>query len=225
MIPINKKYNYQETSRTTVNGQRLYLTPDGQKLPSVTTILDRTKDKTHLIKWRQKVGNAEATRITTEAANVGTSMHSYLEHYLNGEYIQEKSNLVHQQGFKMAQVMIENGLSKINEIWGNEVSLYFPELYAGTTDGVGVFEGKEAIIDFKQTNKPKKEEWIEDYFLQLMLYMMAHNELFGTNIKTGVIMMCSRQLDYQEFILKPEDFNYWQDRACDRIESYYKLGY
>ena len=107
---------------------------------------------------------------------------------------------------------------------GSEVPLYFPELYAGTTDCVGVHNGDESILDFKQTNKPKKREHIDDYFIQLTAYAMAHNEVHKTNIRKGVILMCSKDYEYQEFILEPADFDYWTERWCKRVEEYYRLN-
>ena len=124
----------------------------------------------------------------------------------------------------MAKIVIEQGFPKISEVWGSEVPLYFPELYAGTTDCVGVHNGDESILDFKQTNKPKKREHIDDYFIQLTAYAMAHNEVHKTNIRKGVILMCSKDYEYQEFILEPADFDYWTERWCKRVEEYYRLN-
>ena len=152
-MKINRVYDYQDLNR--IDGKkRLYEAPDGSRMPSVTTILDATSDKTHLIAWRKRVGEQKAKQITQEAAGVGTSMHGFLEHYTKGEELPNKTNLVHVQGRKMAEVVIQDGLSKVDEAWGSEVHLYYPDLYAGTTDLVGVHNGVPAIMDFKQTNKP-----------------------------------------------------------------------
>lgn len=206
-----------------VTRKRVYQTPDGEKLPSVTTILGATKDMTHLNQWRDRVGHAKAQQITTEAAGVGTAMHANLERFLIGEQRQPGSNPVHVQANKMADIIIENGLSKMSEVWAMEQSLYFPGLYSGTTDLIGVHEDEPCIADHKQTNKPKKAEWVEDYYLQLMAYIMAHNEVYGTNIRKGVIFMCSRDLQYQQFTLEPKDFNKWQDAWLNKVEEYYAL--
>ena len=124
----------------------------------------------------------------------------------------------------MARKVITHGLAFVDEVWGSEVPLYFPELYAGTTDCVGVHQGDQSILDFKQTNKPKKREYIDDYFLQLTAYALAHNEVHGTNIRKGVILMCSKDYEYQEFVLEPKDFDYWTERWCARVSEYYKLN-
>ncbi len=221
MTLLIEKYQYPTSTRTTINGKRHYDTGDGIPVPSVTTILDSTKDKTFLHEWRKRVGAEKAQQITTEAAGVGTSMHKYLEDYVKGEKLVAKSNLVHQQGFKMAQVIIEQGMCNVSEMWGSEVNLYFPGLYAGTTDGVGIFNKNPAIIDFKQTNKPKKEEGVEDYYLQLVAYAMAHNEMHGTDIKHAHILMCSRACEYQQFDITPETWNKWSDKWLERVEQYY----
>jgi hypothetical protein len=206
-----------------VTRKRVYLTPDGESLPSVTTILSATKDMTHLNEWRDRIGHAKAQQITTEAAGVGTAMHANLERFVVGEQRQPGNNPVHVQANKMADVIIENGLSKVSEVWAMEQSLYFPGLFSGTTDLVGVHDGEPAVMDHKQTNKPKKAEWVEDYYLQLMAYILAHNEVYGTDIKKGVIFMCSRDFQYQQFTLEPKDFNKWQDAWLNKVEEYYAL--
>jgi len=165
----------------------------------------------------------KAQQITTEAAGVGSAMHANLERFLIGEQRQPGNNPVHVQANRMADVIIEHGLSKMNEVWAMEQSLYFPGLYSGTTDLVGVYDGEPAIADHKQTNKPKKAEWVEDYFLQLVAYSEAHNEVYGTNIRRGVIFMCSRDLQYQQFDLTPNNYNKYQDMWLKKVEEYYKL--
>ena len=218
-MKINKVYDYQDLTR--IDGKkRLYATPGGAKVPSVTTILDATSDKTHLIAWRQRVGEDKAKQITKEAAGVGTSMHGFLEHYTKGEELPNKTNLVHVQGRKMAEVVIQDGLSKVDEVWGSEVHLYYPDLYAGTTDLVGVHNGVPAIMDFKQTNKPKKEEWIDNYKLQGAAYALAHNHIYKTDIRKIVVMMCSRDLQYQEFVVEGDAFNEWSHSWSDRLMQY-----
>lgn len=228
MTLLNLKYQYKSLARDESSGKRLYATPEGHKVPSVTTILDKTKPaeaREALARWRKAVGEQKAQAITTEAAGRGTRMHKFLEDYIKGEVLKESvTNPYAQQSLDMAKIVIDKGFPKINEVWGSEVPLYFPELYAGTTDCVGLHEGDESILDFKQTNKPKKIEYIDDYFLQLTAYALAHNEVHGTNIRKGVILMCSKDYEYQEFILDPKDFNMWTDRWCARVEEYYKLN-
>jgi hypothetical protein len=235
MSLLKPKFTYSKLTRDESQGRRLYATPDGSKVPSVTTILDKTKPaeaREALANWKKAVGEAKAQQITTEAANRGTRMHTYLENYIKGEPLRETvSNPFAQQSLNMARTVIDQGFTKISEVWGSEVPLYFPELYAGTTDCVGLHDGDESILDFKQSNKPKKIEWIDDYFLQLTAYALAHNEVHGTNIRKGVILMCVRPPEiepgvwgdpvYQEFILTPDKFDYWTERWCQRVEEYY----
>jgi hypothetical protein len=224
MALINK-FPYKEMKRETTNEGRKYVTPTGEKLPSVTTVLDATKPleaKKALIEWRRRVGEQKAKEITAEAAGRGTRMHKYLENYvLNGETGEPGSNPYSKQSHQMAHTIISEGLSNCPEFWGTEVSLYFPKIYAGTTDLVGLHNSDEAILDFKQTNKPKKREWIEDYFLQLTAYANAHNEVYGTKIRKGVILMCSADNQYQEFIVEGNEFDEWSDRWWKRVEEYY----
>lgn len=223
---IVKKYDYATLSRNSVNGQRLYQCPDGDSVPSVTTILDKTKPeekKQALLNWRKSIGEEKANQVVTEAANRGTRMHKYLEDYVNGETLKESvTNPYAQQSLDMAKVVIKEGLKDVDEFWGTEVALYFPKIYAGTTDCVGVHKGEDAILDFKQTNKPKKREWIEDYFLQLAAYAEAHNEIHGTKINKGVVLMCSADYKYQEFISEGTEFDMWKDLWWKRVEEYYK---
>ena len=224
---IPNKYNYVSINKETINGERRYATPDGEKLPSVTTILSATAPKEKLEKlneWRKRVGHKKAQEITTEAAGRGTRMHKWLEDYIKtGKIGTPGSNPYSIQSHKMAENIIYQGLSKCNEFWGTEVPLYFPKIYAGTTDLVGVHDGDEAIMDHKQTNKPKKKEWIDDYFIQLAAYANAHNEVHGTNIRKGVIFMCSADNIYQEFIIEGSEFDHWSDQWFRRLEQYYLL--
>ena len=231
--PFVERFQYKACQQVNdpVTRKRVYLTPDGESLPSVTTILSATKDMTHLNEWRDRIGHAKAQQITTEAAGVGTAMHGNLERFVCGMQRQPGNNPVHIQANKMADVIIDNGLSKVNEIWAMEQSLYFPGLFSGTTDLVGVHEGEPAVMDYKQTNKPKKAEWVEDYYLQLMAYILAHNEVYGTDIRKGVVFMAVRPKEispgvyetsqYQQFELKPQDFNKYQDQWLAKVEEYY----
>ena len=225
--------------RVEVNGKRFYATPDGNKLPSVTTILDKTKPeekKQALANWRKAVGEQRAQQITTEAANRGTRMHSYLEHYVKNSELKDRgTNPFSWASHAMAQVVIAEGLQHVNEFWGYEVPLYFPGIYAGTTDAAGVHLNSESILNYKQTNKPKKREWIEDYFLQLCAYAEAHNELHGTAIKKGVILMCVKpetdemgnvltRPEYQEFVLEGSEFEHYRQQWWKRVEQFYLLN-
>jgi genome maintenance exonuclease 1 len=223
--PFIERFQYKNCQQINdpVTRKRVYRTPDGESLPSVTTILGATKDMTALNEWRDRIGHAKAQQITTEAAGVGTAMHANLERFLIGEQRQPGNNPVHVQANKMADIIIENGLNKMSEVWAMEQSLYFPGLYSGTTDLIGVHEDEPAVCDHKQTNKPKKAEWVEDYYLQLTAYILAHNEVYKTNIRKGVIFMCSRDLQYQQFTLEPKDFNKYQDLWLAKVEEYYKL--
>ena len=224
--PFVERFQYKNCEQVNdpITRKRVYRTPDGEKLPSVTTILSATKDMTHLNEWKKRVGEANAQRITTEAAGVGTAMHANLERFLIGEQRQPGNNPVHIKANAMADQIIVNGLSKMDEVWAMEQSLYFPGLYSGTTDLVGVYQGQPAVCDHKQTNKPKKAEWVEDYYLQLTAYILAHNEVYGTDMKRGVIFMCSRDLQYQQFDLTPDNFNKYQDMWLNKVEEYYTTG-
>lgn len=233
---ITQKYNYKPLDRTTIEGKRHYCLPDGSKVPSVTTILDKTappEKKEALAKWKAAVGQDRAQQITTEAANRGTRMHAYLEHYvLSADMKPLPGNpFGHASWFMAAEVILQGLQPNVTEFWGTEVPLYYSGLYAGTTDCLGLWKGKPAIMDFKQSNKVKKREWIEDYFLQLAAYAAAHNDMHGTDINTGVILMAVQpkihvdgsydKPQYLEFVVEGDEFKYWSDEWMKRVELYY----
>jgi len=226
MVNITSPYEYKELKRTSVDGKRLYENPYGEPVPSVTTILDKTKPREKmqaLANWKKRVGAEKAQQIVTEAANVGTVMHAILENYvLNKEY-DPGNNIVHQQAKAMASEVIRNIEPDLNEVWGSEVNLCFPQLYAGTTDLVGVWKGKPAIMDFKQTNKPKKREWIDDYFLQGAAYALAHNAMFETKIENIAIFMCSRAGEWQLFEVEADEFPKWELKWAQRLQQFYGI--
>lgn len=219
------KFIYEPIKRIDTPEGRRYATPDGNKLPSVTTILSETtpiEKKQALQEWRNRVGHKKAQEITTEAAGRGTRMHKWIEDYIKTGVIgYPGSNPYSIQSHKMAESIIKQGLVNCTEFWGTEVPLYFPEVYAGTTDLVGVHDGTEAIMDHKQSNKLKKREWIDDYFIQLAAYANAHNEVHGTNIQKGVIFMCTADNIYQEFIVEGIEFSKYTDLWFKRVEQYY----
>lgn len=231
MTLITNKFDYTPISRKEINGKRLYATPDGNAVASVTTILDATKDKTHLIAWRKRVGEKRAQEITTEAAGVGTRMHTYLEKYIEtGEWPSPGSNPFAIKAHKMACEIREKALVDVDEIWGSEINLYMPQMYAGTTDLVGQYKGNPAIMDFKQSNKVKKEEWVVDYYLQMVAYAEAHNEIYGTDIREGHVFMCTRGDDsmelggeqYLQFDLWPHEYDEWRHEWYERVHKYYE---
>lgn len=224
---LTEKYNYTKYDRVTVEGERRYNTPSGA-LPSVTTILDKMKSaekREALANWKKRVGTAEAQRITTESANIGTIIHAMIESYILGEDYSAGSNLIFQRAEPLAQTVIDQGLANVNEVWGSEVPLYYPDLYAGTTDCVGMWKGEPAIIDFKTTKKPKRRDWIDDYFLQGSAYAMAHNAVYGTNINRIVIMMIvwdgAEAGRYQEFVVEGEEFDRYSADWATKVEAYY----
>ena len=219
----NSSYRYPKTVREMVEGQRHYILNE-EKLPSVTTILSATQSaekRESLAAWRLRVGEAEATRIVDSAGARGTAMHKILEKYILGEgYLDETT--VGKQAHNMALQVIQSGLSNITEYYGTECTLYYPGLYAGQTDLVAIHKGEDAIIDFKQTNKPKRREWIEDYCLQLAAYAMAHNFIYKTKITKGVVMMCSKDNYYQEFVIEGAEFQKYKHNFLRRVDEYYK---
>ncbi len=218
---FNPKFQYQTLKRVESNGSRLYETPAG-KVASVTTILDSTKDKTHLMEWRKRVGDAEANRISKEAAGLGTVRHTHLENYVIGKPRRTGNNIVQELARSMADTMINEAFKNVDEVWGIEASLYYPGLYAGTSDMIGIWKGQPAIIDHKTTNKPKKKEWIEDYFLQCCAYALAHNEVHGTDIRTCAINIIDREAKLQSFVIEGNEFDHYCVEWTKRVDQFYK---
>ena len=221
----NTKFSYPKSTRSLINGSRHY-SLDGSNLPSVTTILSATKseeDKAAILAWKQRVGTVEAERIKKEASARGSSMHSYIEQFLYGKLNQELLDNKNKSK-KMAEEIIDNGLkNKLLEIWGSEATIYYPGKYAGTADCIGVYEGKESILDFKQSNKPKKEEYIEDYFLQIGAYSLAHNTVYNSNITQGVILLCTVDRLFQDFKIEGNELINFQNKFLERVEKFYHL--
>jgi len=222
-MKLNKKFIYPTSSRSLVKDERHY-DVNATKLPSVTTILQATQPEEKrlaLAAWKTKVGSVEADKVKNDAASRGTAMHTHLEKFLLGEgYLDLTTE--GQASRTMADEIINKGLkNRLGEFWGLEVTLYYPELYAGATDVVGIYDGQEAIVDFKQSNKPKRREWIEDYKLQLAGYALAHNEVYGTNIMKGVNLICTKDNFYQEFIFDGEEFKQAKYEFLRRVDQYY----
>ena len=220
-IKHNDKYSYITGTRIEDHGSRLY-DENGSRLPSVTTILGKTKNQEFLKDWKEKVGEAEAERIKNVSSSRGTSMHKFLENYITGVGYDDLTALG-QEAKAMAQKVIDVGLTPVEEWYGSEVTLYYPGLYAGSTDLICLHNGMETVVDFKQANRPKKKEWIEDYYLQIAAYAMAHDYVHNSRIQQGVIMVCTPDLYYQEFKTEGASLRAWKHKALKRINMYNEL--
>ena len=214
------KYKYHQGTTTTDRGSRIYEV-QGFKMPSVTTILAQTKDDEYIRQWRNKIGNEEADRIFNLSSKRGTAMHKFLEKYIQGTGYDDLTE-IGVQAKPMAQKIIEVGLTPVSVYYGSEVTLHYPGLYAGTTDLTCLHNGKETVVDFKQANKPKKQEWIDDYFLQTSAYAMAHDYVYGSNIEQCVIMVCTPDLYYQEFKIDGLQLRSWKHKFLKRLDMYYE---
>ena len=219
----NNKFIYPKSTRSIVNGSRHY-SIDNSSLPSVTAILSATKseeDIAALAAWKERVGHKEAERIKNEASSRGTSMHNYLESFLQNKFnleLIEEDN----KAKKMAEEIIDNGLKKnLSEVWGAEATLYYPGKYAGTADCVGIYNNRESVLDFKQKNKAAREEYIEEYFLQLGAYTLAHNTVYNSRITQGVILLCTVDYLFQEFIIEGNQLIEFQNKFLERVEQFY----
>ena len=219
----NKRFVYPKSQRSLIQGKRHY-DIEQTKLPSVTTIISATQSEEKrqaLANWKARLGDQAADRVRDIAALRGTAMHTYLEAYVRGTGHKDLTS-VGKEAEPMAKKIIRDGLIDLNEIWGSEVTLYYPELYAGATDVVGIYNGHESIIDFKQTNKPKRREWIEDYFIQLGAYAMAHNYVYQTKIQSGIILMCSKDKFFQKFEVSGKEFVGFQHAFLRKVDQYYR---
>tara|TARA_R100001015_G_C4631314_1_gene193724 strand:- start:937 stop:1653 length:717 start_codon:yes stop_codon:yes gene_type:complete len=219
----NNKYNYVDGRQITLDGYRVY-DVNGARLPSVTTILGATKDQQFLKDWIEKVGEKEAERIKNHSSRRGTSMHKFLESYVTGVGYDDLTEFG-KEAKPMASKVIEIGLAPVEEYYGSEVTLYYPGLYAGATDLVCNHNGMETIVDFKQANRPKRKEWVEDYCLQIAAYAMAHDYVHGSEIRQGVIMMCTPDLYYQEFRITDHELRSYKHKFLKRLDMYHELQF
>ena len=220
----NKQFEYPKSMRSLINDERHYEV-GSEKLPSVTTILAATQSdekRASLAKWKEKVGDVKADEIKNQAANRGTALHSYIEMHLNGQGLLDLTDMG-VQAKSMAQTIIDKGLGDLQEIWGSEVTLYYPGLFAGATDLCGIYQGRDSIVDFKQSNRPKREEWIEDYKLQLAAYATAHDYVYKTSIEQGVILMVTPDNFFQRFIINGSQFREYKWMWLERVDKYYGL--
>jgi genome maintenance exonuclease 1 len=219
----NNKYNYLQGTQIMDQGSRIYDVA-GYRLPSVTTVLGKTKNQQFLKDWKAKVGEAEAERIKNLSSKRGTSMHKFLEHYILGTGYDDLTGLG-QEAKSMAEKIIEIGLAPVEEYYGSEVTMYYPGLYAGSTDLVCSHNGVDAIVDFKQANRPKKREWIEDYYLQIAAYAMAHDYVHKSAIQKGVIMICTPDLYYQEYVIEGPELRQYKHKFLKRLDMYHELKF
>ena len=219
-IKLNNKFKYISGTQITDQGSRTY-DINGSRLPSVTTILSATKNQQFLKDWKAKVGETEAERIKNLSSKRGTAMHKFLEHHILGTGYDDLTGLG-QEAKAMAQKIIDEGLLPVEEYYGSEVTLYYPGLYAGSTDLVCLHNGMDTIIDFKQSNRPKKLEWIDDYFLQIAAYCMAHDHVYQSQIKQGIIMVCTPDLYYQEFKFQDAELRSWKHKFLKRLDMYHE---
>jgi len=219
------KYDYFEGKQITDpdTGKRVYEI-NSYRLPSVTTILGATKNQEFLKEWKAKVGEQEAERIKNVSSARGTSMHKYLESFITDVGYDDLTELG-QAAKPMAEKIMEVGLAPVSEYFGSEVTLHYPGLYAGQTDLVCLHNDIETVVDFKQANRPKKKEWIEDYYLQIAAYAMAHDYVYGSSIRQGVIMVCTPDLYYQEFRITDHELRTWKHKFLKRLDMYHELIY
>ena len=225
MIKRNEKFKYIQGKQLTDHGTgtRVYEVV-GTKLPSVTTILGATKDQQFLKDWKAKVGEAKAEEIKNLSSKRGTAMHKFLECYIEGSGYDDLTD-IGVQAKPMAQKIIDIGLAPVDEYYGSEVTLYYPGLYAGSTDLVCSHNGMDTIIDFKQANKPKNKDWIEDYYLQIAAYCMAHDYVYGSQIQQGIIMVCTPDLYFQEFKFKDHELRQWKHKFLKRLDMYHEMQF
>lgn len=224
-MKITAPYEYHELDSVTdkESGKRYYICPEGHQLSSVTTILSATKDMTVLNEWRARIGDKKADEEIKAATSIGSVMHRDIEHYIRGEERLRGGNLIRKMARQMANNIIERGLIHVDEVWGIEVPVYFSGSYAGRSDLIGVYKGEPAIMDFKNSKKIKKREWIHDYFMQGCAYALAHNNMFDTNIRQVVIFMASRDMKFETFVLEGEEFDYFMGQWIQRLEDWYNL--
>jgi hypothetical protein len=213
--------NFQELISETKSDGRFYTTPEGMVYPSVTTVLGKTKDQTHLNSWIKRIGEENAEKERRRTSTRGTNLHSLCEKFvLNQELnLREEMPDAVELFSQIKPILSKN----INNILAVEAPLYSDFLgVAGRVDLVAEYDGRKSIIDFKTSNRVKEKEWIEDYFLQTAIYSVMFEERTGISIPYLVIIIGNEQS------IKPSIFlerrNAWIDKAIDRINKYKELG-
>jgi genome maintenance exonuclease 1 len=224
LVPIRNKFVYPKLQRLDLPTGRVYTLDGNDPVPSVTTILSGTKDKAHLEEWSRRIGEEEAERIKNEAALVGTHMHNVVERLLLNRPLETPRTWLQVRGYRMGYTLIEKFFPHVDEAWGTEIPLIYPGRYAGTSDFIGVYKSKSTIVDFKQANTMKKRAWIEDYFIQLAAYAVAHNHQHGTQINQGVILMVAQNGEVQEFVSVGREFDGYCDQWWRRVVAHEKKG-
>lgn len=232
MLIRKNNFKYPKLERKESTGERLYMTPEGDLVPSVTTILSATKDMTGLIEWRKAIGDKRADQIVEDSCKFGTALHKCLEDFVMGvQHKTTRTNFIHKMSAKMADNIIEHGLQNLEYVYGVECSLYYPGLYAGTADLIAGIGDEIYIIDYKNSEKIKEEKYVEDYYLQGCAYALAHNKLYGTNISEIRIFMTTRpnidnmnkKLEFKPFIIKGKQFDHYSTEWIKRLETYHSL--
>lgn len=229
--PLVHRYDYPKFEAITFpTGGRVYVTPQGDRVPSVTTVLSRLP-KDGLIAWRERIGDEEADRIVAEACRIGTTMHDRLEGYVS-DYIQgrpdqppvsEEDHLA----YEMAENIKRYALIDLDQVWGIEEALYCGDLYAGRTDLIGVYLNKSAVIDYKSTRMWKKPEWLEGYKMQIAAYNFCHKFMFGEGLESGVILLAVRPpirggKVLQRVLMNKSDLDRYEDKWLDLLEDWHK---
>lgn len=223
IVKHDPRFTYEKLQRDDRPSGRVYVDPENNLLPSVTTILSATKDREKLDEWERRVGKEEADKIRDDAAYVGTAMHRSLEHMLTGEPLVPAADWMELKGYQMGFSLANVYLPNLLEYYGAEVPLYYPGKYAGTCDVVGNWRGQMAIIDFKQSVRPKRTQWITDYFHQLAAYACAHDQIHGTSINFGVILIACQSGNVQLFTTTGAEFEDHKARWLERVERYEAL--
>ena len=219
LIPWSNRFVYEKVERIDTSAGRVYALPDGVHVPSVTTILDRTKDKAALKEWADRVGQAEADRQKEQAAYIGTHMHTTLECILSGDPLPVGRDWQALKGQEMGFRLANRYFGEVSEIHGSEVALHYNQRYAGSTDLVATYRGHLAIVDFKQSVKPKRYEYITDYFHQLAAYATAHDWKHGTSIGYAAVLVAVQDGTTQEFTIAGRDWDFFKSEWLDRLTA------
>ena len=205
----------------TEDGSRKYTTPEGKVYPSVTTILSHSTDKSLLVKWRKKVGEEEANKIVKKSSGRGTKLHSVCEKYLLNELNDMKIRMM-MPDIKDFFLQVRPHIDKnVGNVYGLEQALYSDRLrMAGRTDCIAEWDGKLSIVDYKNSIKEKKEDWIQNYFIQCTAYAEMFEDRTGLPIEQIVVAIANEEGTPQIFIREKSKYvgelnryieNYWKD--------------
>ena len=210
---FRSKYDYKDYNVSKINGIRYYQINENKLVPSVTSILNTTKP--NFVSTQKNMNNA-----SFDAMAIGNLMHQYLDYYISSKtnFRQTDKNFLIAES--LAKIIIENCIKNFDEIWGSEASVHYKNRYAGTIDLIGVINKKLFLIDYKSSYRRKTKEEIDEHFLQLAAYTLAHDWQYKTKIDSIMVFLCMRNGNFEEIVVSSDELKEYQTRWFERLDLF-----